>query len=335
MWKILFLYGFSALSNLNANYLENESTLDINNEFEQFKKINNKTYSRNFDETRSLKAFEVNYKIIKDHNKNYQDGQTTFRLATNIMADMSTEGYLKNFLRLLKSQSNVADDNIAEIVGSSQMTNIPESLDWRRKGFTTPSQNQQSCGSCYAFSIAESIEGQIFKRTGKILSLSEQQIVDCSVSHGNQGCTGGSLRNTLKYLQSTGGIMRSDDYKYVSKKGKCQFVSDLSVVNITSWAILPVNNEQAIQAAVAHIGPIAVSINATPRTFQLYSDGVYDDASCVSTSVNHAMLVIGFGKDFWILKNWWGDRWGESGYMRLKKGINLCGIANYAAYAIV
>ncbi|XP_022231264.2 procathepsin L isoform X2 [Drosophila obscura] len=273
MWKIIILFSFCVLSNLNATNLENESVLDIKNEFEQFKKINNKKYVRYFDEMRSFKAFQVNSKIIKDHNKNYMDGQTTFRLATNVMADMSTEGYLKSFLRLLKSQSNVADDNIAEIVGSPHNTKIPESLDWRRKGFTTPSQNQQSCGSCYAFSIAESIEGQIFKRTGQILNLSEQQIVDCSVSHGNQGCIGGSLRNTLKYLQSTGGIMRSDDYKYVSKKGKCQFVSDLSVVNVSSWAILPVNDEPAIQAAVAHIGPVAVSINATPRTFQLYRFG--------------------------------------------------------------
>ncbi|SPP81668.1 cathepsin L1 isoform X1 [Drosophila guanche] len=335
MLKLLIFYSFCVLSNLNASNMENDSSLDIKNEFEEFKKINNKKYVHGFDEMRSFKAFQTNFKIIKDHNKNYQDGQTSFRLATNVMADMSTDGYLRNFLRLLKSQSNAADDNIADIVGSAQMSNVPESLDWRRKGFTTPSQNQQSCGSCYAFSIAESIEGQVFKRTGKILTLSVQQIVDCSVSHGNQGCIGGSLRNTLKYLQSTGGIMRSDDYKYASKKGKCQFVGDLSVVNVTSWAILPVNDEQAIQAAVAHIGPVAVSINATPKTFQLYSDGIYDDVSCLSTSVNHAMLVMGYGKDYWILKNWWGARWGESGYMRLKKGSNLCGIANYAAYAIV
>lgn len=80
---------------------------------------------------------------------------------------------------------------------------------------------------------------------------------------------------------------------------------------------------------------MAVSINARPRTFQLYSDGVYDDDSCSSNSVNHAMMVIGYSKDYWILKNWWGELWGEDGYMRIAKGKNLCGIANYAAYAIV
>ncbi|XP_017098918.2 procathepsin L [Drosophila bipectinata] len=337
--RIILVFGFLCFlkhkilaSDINnGNVTESE----YKNEFEIFKNENNRKYLRNDDEFRSFKAFEENYKIIEKHNKNFQEGQTSFRLKPNKFADMNTDGYLKGYLRLLKSHTEEGADNIAEIVGSPLMTNVPESLDWRKKGFVTPPQNQQTCGSCYAFSISESISGQVFKRTGKILNLSEQQIVDCSVSHGNQGCVGGSLRNTLNYLQSTGGLMRADDYKYVSRKGKCQFVSDLSVVNVTSWAILPAHDEQAIQAAVTHIGPVAISINATPKTFQLYSDGIYDDPMCSSASVNHAMLIIGFGKDYWILKNWWGQRWGESGYMRIRKGVNMCGIANYAAYAIV
>lgn len=106
---------------------------------------------------------------------------------------------------------------------------------------------------------------------------------------------------------------------------------ELAVVNVTSWAILPAKDENAIQAAVAHIGLVAISINATPKTFQLYSDGVCDDITCTSSSVNHAMIVVGYTKEYWILKNWWG----EEGYMRITKGKNLCGIANFAAYAIV
>lgn len=127
---------------------------------------------------------------------------------------------MKAFLRLLRSNRIESLDYYSEIVGSPLMQETPESVDWREKGFKTSPDNQKTCGSCYAFSIAESIEGQIFKRTGHILSLSTQQIVDCSVSHGNQGCTGGSLRNTLKYLQDTGGLMRSKDYMYISKVSK-------------------------------------------------------------------------------------------------------------------
>lgn len=93
-----------------------------------------------------------------------------------------------------------------------------------------------------------------------------------------------------------------------------------NIVNVTSWAVLPTKDEKAIEAAVAHIGPIPISINASPRTFQLYSDGVYDDDSCPSDTVNHAMLVVGYTKHYWILKNWWGEMWGEDGYMRLRRG---------------
>ncbi|KAH8410590.1 hypothetical protein KR009_005703 [Drosophila setifemur] len=336
MWAFIVFACLCGLTyHIEASDFSDGDPSSIKAEFEIFKNNNDRKYLRNHDEIRSYQAFEENYRIIKEHNQHFEEGQITFRLKPNIFADVSTDGYLKGYLRLLKSRLEDGTDNVSEIVGSPLMTDVPESLDWRKKGFVSPSHNQQTCGSCYAFSIAQSLEGQVFKRTGKILNLSEQQIVDCSVSHGNQGCVGGSLRNTLNYLQSTGGIMRAEDYKYVSKKGKCQFVHDLSVVNVTSWAILPVHDEQAIQAAVTHIGPVAISINATPKTFQLYSDGIYDDPSCSSTSVNHAMLVIGFGKDYWILKNWWGELWGESGFMRIRKGVNMCGISNYAAYAIV
>ncbi|XP_065370752.1 procathepsin L [Calliphora vicina] len=320
---------------ISFSYVEKDGRIIEYDNFDEYKNLVNKSYVHTYDELRSRSAFEENSAAVRQHNELFNSGKSSFRLRTNIMADMSNDSYLKAFLRLLRSKRVEALDHDSELVGSPLMQETPESIDWREKGFVTSPDNQKTCGSCYAFSIAESIEGQVFKRTGRILSLSPQQIVDCSTSHGNQGCTGGSLRNTLKYLQDTGGLMRSKDYKYVSKKGKCQFVAELAVVNVTSWAILPAKDEKSIEAAVAHIGPVAVSINATPKTFQLYSDGVYDDDSCASTSVNHAMMVIGYTKDYWILKNWWGELWGEEGYMRIAKGKNLCGIANYAAYAIV
>lgn len=90
-----------------------------------------------------------------------------------------------------------------------------------------------------------------------------------------------------------------------------------------------------MKRAIATIGPIAVSINASPRTFQLYSHGVYNDPSCSSQTVNHAMLAVGYTPDYWILQNWWGDNWGQDGYMKIKRHKNQCGVANYPAYAVV
>ncbi|XP_011194246.1 procathepsin L [Zeugodacus cucurbitae] len=329
---VLYFVAFCVMTSFASQNVK----LTEYNSFSEFKHAVNKSYMHTFDEFRSKKAFEENSNVVRQHNELFQKGERSYRLRTNIMADMNNVSYLRNFLRLLRSKRFGNEiDSESDIVGSSLNLQTPEEIDWREKGFKTQSDNQQTCGSCYAFSIAESIEGQVFKRTGRVLNLSPQQIVDCSVSFGNQGCTGGSLRNTLKYLEATGGLMREKDYKYVSKKGKCQFAAELSVVNVTSWAVLPAKDEKSIEAAVAHIGPIPISINASPRTFQLYSDGVYDDISCSSDTVNHAMLVVGYTKDYWILKNWWGQMWGEDGYMRLKRGRNLCGIANYAAYSIV
>lgn len=129
--------------------------------------------------------------------------------------------------------------------------------------------------------------------------------------------------------------MRSEDYPYANQQQRCRFIPQMGVVNVSSWNILPPKSEDALKTACATVGPLAVSINAAPRTFQLYNDGIYDDTSCVSETLNHAMLLVGYTDAYWILKNWWGANWGEGGYMRLKRGINLCGVSNFAAYAIV
>lgn len=115
----------------------------------------------------------------------------------------------------------------------------------------------------------------------------------------------------------------------------CRYNQALAVVNITSWAILPPKDEDALQQAIGAVGPVAVSINASPQTFQLYSDGIYSDEKCSASTVNHAMLAVGYTQDYWILKNWWGVNWGDEGYMKIKRGVNMCGLANYAAYAII
>ncbi|XP_038116735.1 cathepsin K [Culex quinquefasciatus] len=116
--------------------------------------------------------------------------------------------------------------------------------------------------------------------------------------------------------------------------GKCMFNRDLAIANISEWAIMP-KNEEGLAFAVWKVGPIAVSLNAAPKSFQLYKTGIYDDeASCDNSKVNHAMLLVGYTPTYWILKNWWGS-WGEDGYMKLARGKNMCGISNYASYVTI
>lgn len=302
-----------------------------------------------YREDRRKKAFHDNLEKIREVNEKYEKGACSFKCSTNDLADLSNEVYLRQFVRLTKSDFE-EDNEHTFLLGNSLFggKTYPETLDWREKGFITKPMNQKSCGSCYAYSIAHSVEGQLFKRLNRIIQLSPQQIVDCSSSFGNHGCThkkfnllqyliysslgaGGALRTSLRYLESCGGLMREVDYpytatvnfKFIHKKklyiyilyikfqhNKCSFDKDLAIVNITTWNVLPPKNEEIMKAVLNEVGPIAVSINASLKTFQLYSEGIYDDPDC-STTLNHAMLLIGYGKDYWIVKNWWGSRWGE------------------------
>lgn len=142
-----------------------------------------------FREDRRRRAFNENLEKIREHNSLYEEGKYSFKLSTNNLADLSNHQYLRHYVRLVNSD---ADENDYEhtILGNSLFgfKTYPATLDWRDKGFVTKSMNQKSCGSCYAFSIVHSIEGQLFKRLNRIIELSPQQIVDCSSSLGNHGC---------------------------------------------------------------------------------------------------------------------------------------------------
>ncbi|KAJ8918775.1 hypothetical protein NQ315_015095 [Exocentrus adspersus] len=293
----------------------------------------NKTYTGYHDVTKRV-AWEENIKKIRKHNQEADKGLHTYFITENHLTDMSLPNYLRRMVKLTASPHRKVDP---ETVGDfyERIHHLPEEINWIERGFKTPTYNQKDCGSCYAFSIVGAIQGQLFRKTEKLVPLSEQQIIDCSVSYGNYGCGGGSLRNTLRYLEKVGGLMTYTDYPYVSKQQRCFFDKHRALVNITSWAVLPARDERALEIAIAKIGPVAASINASPHTFQLYHSGIYDDPTCTSNHVNHAMLIVGYTKDTWILKNWWGRHWGENGYMRLRRHKNRCGIANYAAYALI
>ncbi|XP_012533189.1 cathepsin L1 isoform X1 [Monomorium pharaonis] len=332
--SILILPGTRAIRAFDGDTLPSNISEKLDNYWKTYKTQFNKTYARNLENARRA-AWEENLVEIYKHNLLAAAGHHSYTLRDNHIADLSTRQYMREMVKLMPSQRRRLPIEPIVSAALKDSRNIPVSLDWRECGFVTSPVNQRSCGSCYAYSIAESIEGQIFKQTGMLLPVSAQQLVDCSTTTGNLGCIGGSLRNTLKYLEKSKGLMSGSTYPYRGQQGECKFQRHQSVVNITSWAILPARDEKALETAVATIGPIAASINASPKTFQLYHKGVYDDHQCSSDMVNHAMLVVGYTPTEWILKNWWGESWGENGYMRLARNKNRCGVANYAAYVKV
>ena len=172
--------------------------------------------------------------------------------------------------------------------------------------------------------------------TGNLVSLSEQQVLDCS-TNGNNGCNGGFMDNAFQYIIGNGGLTTEDAYTYNEAQGMCQ--SAQPVVTISSYQDVPSNDEEALAAAVAN-QPVSVAIDA--QNFQFYSGGVMPGDSC-GTNLNHAVTAIGYGmaedgSHYWLLKNQWGQNWGEGGYLRLQRGTGgtgACGVAMHASYPMV
>uniref|UniRef100_A0A182PQU1 Cathepsin propeptide inhibitor domain-containing protein n=1 Tax=Anopheles epiroticus TaxID=199890 RepID=A0A182PQU1_9DIPT len=183
--------------------------------FNSYMNTHRKRYYAKYRADRRRSALLENMEEIKEHNKAFEAGSNRFRMAPNAFADMQNSEYRKRLVRLKMDPHRKVEPAMAdEIVSSSN--ELPDEIDWRKKGFVTEAANQKTCGSCYAFSVAYAISAQLMKHIGRVELVSEQQMVDCSTANGNLGCGGGSLRNTLKYLEQAGGVMRDVDYPYTS-----------------------------------------------------------------------------------------------------------------------
>lgn len=180
-------------------------------------------------------------------------------------------------------------------------------LDWRDRGALTPVKNQFGCASSYAFAVVESIEAQYFMKTKSLLSLSEQQVVDCSKQFGNDGCQDGFIDKTYKYIRQQGGLMLETDYRYTGRTStQCQFIRKKQLVKIAGFRKIPVS-ELALLNAVTKIGPVAVVLNYKD-SLRMYKKGIFSDPDCF-TDQRQAVLVVGYGNengtDYWIIKNSW------------------------------
>lgn len=204
----------------------------------------------------------------------------------------------------------------------------------------TPIKNQQQCGSCWAFSTTGSVEAQHALKTGKLVSLSEQNLVDCSGQEGNSGCEGGLMTQGFQYIIDNKGIDTEASYPYTAEDGTCQFNASNIGATIKSFTELPHGDEKALQNAVSKVGPISIGIDASNDSFQSYTDGIYDEPNCSSTQLDHGVLIVGYGtengKDYWLVKNSWGTVWGIKGFIKMSRNAkNQCGVATDASYPIV
>jgi len=300
-----------------------------------FKRVHQKMYGTSYDELIRRFTFDDNMYFIDEFNR-VNASRAGFTLGMNQFTDMTNAEYTQTLLKTRYRN----DTNADSVFHASGLHDLPATVDWRQQGYVTAVKNQGSCGSCWAFSTTGSLEGQHFKATGKLVSLSEQNLVDCSTAEGNQGCNGGLMDQAFTYIKKNGGLDTEASYPYKGTDGTCNFQSNSIGATLTGFVDVKTGDESALQEAVATIGPISVAIDASSIMFQFYRSGVYNPWFCSSTNLDHGVLAIGYGnessKDFWLVKNSWGASWGMQGYIKMiRNKSNRCGIATSASYPTV
>jgi len=263
-----------------------------------------------------------------DFIKSFNDRKTGMKLAINEFADL-TNSEFKSMYNGYKGGNSAVNLEINETdIG------LPASWDWRNEGAVTGVKNQGQCGSCWSFSTTGSTEGCHKIAGGDLVGLSEQNLMDCSDSYGNEGCNGGLMTAAMQYIIANKGIDTEASYPYKAENGKCHYKADESGATLSSFVNVRAGSETDLQAK-AYEGPTSVAIDASHNSFQFYSSGVYYEPACSSTSLDHGVLVVGWGadngKDYWIVKNSWGTSWGLEGYIWMSRfRNNNCGIATEA-----
>jgi len=207
------------------------------------------------------------------------------------------------------------------------VSSVAASYDARDHGYVNAIKDQGGCGSCWAFSTVANVEGAGAKATGKLLSLSEQQLVDCDTVN-DHGCQGGLPSNAFQYMIDGGvGLQGESAYPYTGSDGSCHASKSQEKAFITGW-LQTSTDETQIAAALQQYGPLSIGINAA--NFQFYTGGVSSPFLCNPRALDHGVAIVGFGtdggKDYWTIRNSWGTSWGEDGYIRIARGKGTCGL---------
>ncbi|XP_018496014.1 cathepsin L1 [Galendromus occidentalis] len=310
---------------------------NLNQHWENFKAEHNKKYESFPEELMRRLIFEENHQFIEDHNSKKE---FDFYLGMNHFGDLTNKEYRERYLGYRRPENTPSKASYI-FSRAEKIEDVPDQIDWRDQGFVTPVKNQGQCGSCWAFSAVGSLEGQHFKSTGKLVSLSEQNLVDCSTPEGNSGCNGGWMDQAFEYVKDNHGIDTEDSYPYVGTDGSCHFKNKSIGATLKGFMDVKEGDEEALRQAVGVAGPVSVAIDASSMLFQFYRGGVYNVPWCSTSELDHGVLVVGYGKqfqgkDFWMVKNSWGVGWGIYGYIEMSRNKgNQCGIASKASIPTV
>ncbi|XP_063690221.1 cathepsin F-like [Bolinopsis microptera] len=251
--------------------------------------------------------------------------QGTATYGMNQFADLTEEEFSKHYLSPVTSKGMNMLNSLPE-AEEVDVADTPAEMDWRTKNAVTPVKNQGQCGSCWAFSTTGNIEGRWAIKNGTLVSLSEQELVDCDKV--DLGCNGGLPFQAYAEIMRLGGLETEEDYPYTGRGGACKFDGSKVAVDITGREKVS-TDEKKIAAYVAANGPVSIGLNAA--AMQFYTGGVSHPLSflCEPSGIDHGVVIVGYGtesgKDYWLIKNSWGATWGEKGYYKLYRGKGCCG----------
>jgi len=308
------------------------SSLSVEESFKSWTTLNRKSYHSKQEYEYRLSVYKFNLDYVENHNRQ----NLGFTLAMNQFADLTSKEFGKLYLSTVINSTNKPKTN--EIYTHNPLDEMANDVDWRTKRAVTGIKNQGQCGSCWAFATTCAIEGAWAIKYGKLVSLSEQNLVDCSSSFGNQGCNGGEMDYAYLYVIANKGIDTEYSYPYTAQDGTCVFNKATIGALISNYKDIDAD-EKSLQSAVFNIGPIACAVDAAHTSFQMYSSGIYYEPSCSSTQLDHGVNVVGYGsengKDYYIVKNMWGTSWGMQGYIWMARNkFDNCGIATDASYPL-
>ncbi|VDP65676.1 unnamed protein product [Echinostoma caproni] len=304
--------------------------------WEEWKLKYGKTYNNEDHDFQRKNVWLANARRVAKHNKRYEQGLESYYLRLNQFADMTWAEFNQTYLYSRRPEQIPSDP--VQIPFKTVGKLPPDAMDWVHEKCVTGVKTQGKCQSSWAFATAGAIECQYALASKKLITISAQQLIDCSTPYHNHGCNGGSAENAYRYLNKNP-IESEESYPYTGKDGKCEADEAKGLAMVKLFYGVYSGSEEELKALVGLHGPTVAEIDAD-EDFMLYGGGIYYSFKCKRDSPNLSILLVGYKwaafHDYWLAKTSLGPDYGEEGYVKIARGFfNMCGIANYASLPIL